>query len=133
VQRDIRTLSNEQLERTRERMRAIVAQNLPRTSAEIEFDDGYPAMVPTPGNVRLLQLYDEVSRALSLGPVRALDPGRRGAADVSFVAEFVAGLDGLGASGSGSHTVAERLDVRSMTNATKRAAVLMHRLLTQSD
>lgn len=133
VQGDIRTLTNEQLERTRERMRAIVAQSLPRTSAQIEFDDGYPSMPPTPGNYRLLELYDEVSRALGLGPVRALDPGRRGAGDASFVAEYVAVLDGLGASGSGSHTVEERLDVRSMSKATKRAAILIHRLIARSD
>lgn len=133
VQGDLRTLTNEQLERTRERMRAIVALNLPGTSAQIEFDDGYPSMPPAPGNYKLLELYDEVSRALGFGPVRALEPGRRGAGDISFVAEYVAALDGLGASGTGSHTSAERLDVRSMSKATKRAAILMHRLLTGRD
>lgn len=133
VQGDIRTLTNEQLESTRARMRAIVAQSLPRTSAEIAFEDGYPSMAPTPGNYKLLELYDEVSRALGLGPVRALDPGRRGAGDASFVAEYVDVLDGLGASGSGAHTVNERLEVRSISKATKRAAILMHRLITRSD
>jgi glutamate carboxypeptidase len=133
VQGDLRTLTNEQLERTRQRMRAIVEQNLPRTSAAIEFEDGYPSMAPTPGNLKLLELYDEVSRALGFSPVQALDPGRRGAADISFVAEYVDALDGLGASGSGSHTVAERLDLRSMSKATKRAAILMRRLLMRND
>jgi glutamate carboxypeptidase len=42
----IRTISDEQLERARDRMREIVARHLPRTSAEIEFTAGYPGMPP---------------------------------------------------------------------------------------
>ncbi|HEY5623060.1 MAG TPA: M20/M25/M40 family metallo-hydrolase, partial [Gammaproteobacteria bacterium] len=45
----IRTISEEQLERTREAMRAIVANHLPHTEAEIFFTDRYPAMPPTEG------------------------------------------------------------------------------------
>ena len=43
----IRTIADEQLHRARDKMRAIVAQSLPHTSATIEFYDGYPAMSPT--------------------------------------------------------------------------------------
>jgi len=50
---DLRFISDEQLQRTRERMRAIVAQHLPGTDATIVFPDEYPAMSPTPGNARL--------------------------------------------------------------------------------
>jgi glutamate carboxypeptidase len=125
---DIRTMSDEQLGRTRQRMRAIAARHLPQTSAEITFTDGYPAMPPTPENEALLAEYDAISRALGYPPVRPFDPAGRGAADISFVAPHVPGLDGLGPHGSGAHTVEETLDLRSLPMATQRAALLIHRL-----
>lgn len=125
---DIRTLSDEQLQRTRQKMREIVARNLPRTSAEITFSDGYPSMSAREENYELLRSYDEISRALGYGPVRAFDPAARGAADVSFVAPFIPGMDGLGPQGSGSHTVNETVNVPSLRKATERAAVLIFRL-----
>jgi glutamate carboxypeptidase len=128
VQGDIRTLTDGQLERTRERMRHIAARGLPRTRAELSFTDGYPSMPPTDGNRALLAQYDEISRALGYGPVTAFDPGMRGAADISFVAPYVDGLDGLGPHGSGSHTVDETLDLRSLPRAGARAALLLYRL-----
>lgn len=128
VQGDIRTLTNEQLDRTRERMRAIVAQSLPETRAAITFKDGYPSMPPTEGNYALMREFDAVNQALGRGAVRAFDPGQRGAADISFVAPYVAGIDGLGPLGSGSHTVDERVDLTTLTSAAERAAVLIYRL-----
>jgi glutamate carboxypeptidase len=126
---DLRFLSAGQQARAHERMREIVGRgNLPRTSAEIEFTAGYPAMEPKPGNYALLAVLDEVSRALGLGPVEALPPGRRGAGDISFVADLVDSLDGLGASGPGSHTVEETIDLASLPKITKRAALLIYRL-----
>jgi glutamate carboxypeptidase len=124
----IRAISQEQLERTRARMREIVARSLPHTSARITFTDGYPSMPPTEGNRAILALYDRVSRDLGYGEVRAYDPGLRGAADISFAAPYVDGIDGLGPHGDGSHTPQETLDLRSLPKATKRAAVLIHRL-----
>jgi len=125
---DLRFISSEQLERTRERMRSIVAQHLPGTDATIVFRDEYPAMSPTPGNARLLAVYDSASQALGYGPVAALDPGRRGAGDISFVAPLIDGLDGLGALGSGSHAPGERVHLKSLGMQTERAAVLLYRL-----
>lgn len=126
---DIRTLTNAQLDRTRRRMEGIVAESLPRTRATITFRDGYPSMPPTPANEALLGQFDEVSRALGIGPVFPFDPGSRGAADISFVADYIeAGLDGLGVRGTGSHTVNERADLRSLTEQAQRAAILMLRL-----
>lgn len=126
---DIRTLTNDQLVRTRQRMEAIVAEHLPRTSATIRFSDGYPSMPPTPGNSALLSQYSDVSEALEMGPVQPFDPGSRGAADIAFVADYIeGGIDGLGVRGTGSHTVNERADLRSLTEQAQRAAVLIHRL-----
>lgn len=128
VQGDLRFLSEEQKERARAKMREIVSHHLPGTSAEITFEDEYPAMPPTEGNRALLAVYDSVSRALGYGPVRALDPGQRGAGDVSFVAPYVDGMDGLGADGIGSHSPNEEVNLNSLPMQTERAAVLIYRL-----
>lgn len=124
----LRFISEEQKEAAREQMRAIVADHLPGTSAEVFFKDKYPAMPPTDGNQALLTLLDEVSRELGQGPVEAFDPAERGAADISFVAPYVDGLDGLGPFGSGAHTPDEELDLVSLPAVTKRAALMIYRL-----
>ena len=51
---DLRTLTFEQLESAKARMREIVAESLPRASGEIRFRDSYPPMAPTEGNYALL-------------------------------------------------------------------------------
>lgn len=130
VSGDLRFLTEEQKQQTRARMRAIAgANNLPGTAAAITFEDEYPAMSPTPANYALLAVYDSASRALGYGPVTALDPGKRGAGDISFVAPLIPGLDGLGVGGAGAHTPNERVDLRTVPMQTERAAVLMYRLL----
>jgi glutamate carboxypeptidase len=125
---DLRFISRDQETKARDQMRAIVAQHLPGTDATITFEDGNPAMPPTPGNYRLLATLDSVSRALGLGPVEALDPGRRGAGDISFVSDHVDALDGLGVIGMRSHTPDERVNLKSIVPATERAAILIYRL-----
>jgi glutamate carboxypeptidase len=125
---DLRFISREQLSKAREAMRAIVAQSLPGTSATITFEDGNPAMPPTKGNYALLAQLDTVSRALGQGPIEALDPGRRGAGDISFVSDYVDALDGLGVKGMRSHTPEERVNLKSIGPATERAAILIYRL-----
>jgi len=127
---DLRTLTFEQLERAMERMRVIVSDNLPRTSAEITFRDSYPPMAPTAGNLELLERLDQVSRDLGMGPIEAVDPGKRGAADISFAAQHTAALGGLGVVGRGAHTPDETVDLRSIPVMAKRAALLVHRLGT---
>jgi glutamate carboxypeptidase len=125
---DLRFISREQEAKARAQMKAIVAQNLPGTSATITFEDGNPAMPPTKGNYALLGTLDSVSRSLGQGPVEALDPGKRGAGDISFVSDYVDALDGLGVIGMRSHTPDERVDLRSIAPATERAAILIYRL-----
>ncbi len=124
----IRTVSEEQLERTRNRMRAIVANNLPQTSATITFWDRYPSMAPTEGNRQLAAELSAVNESLGRGPMKIWDPLRRGAADISFVAPDTDALAGLGAIGSGGHTPDESLDLSSLALGIKRAAILMYRL-----
>lgn len=126
---DLRALTPQQIEQTKERMKKIVAAHLPQTSAEITFYDGYPPMAPTEGNKRLLGLYDAVSRDLGFGPVTSVNPRRAGAADVSFAADHVEmAIDGLGLLGGGSHTPTEFADLRTFQIQAQRLAVLLYRL-----
>ena len=129
---DLRFISAAQHDSAKKRMAEIVARHLPGTGATIVFEDEYPAMSPTPGNHQLLAVYDTLSRALGYGEVVALDPGRRGAGDISFVASHVDGVDGLGTLGGGSHTPAEYVDLATLEMQTTRAAILLHRLGTRS-
>lgn len=128
VHGDIRTISQAQLERARDAMRKIVADNLPLTDAKIEFEDRYPPMEPSDGNRRLHQVLSQVNMDLGRGAMPIVDPSRRGAADVSFVAPYSDALAGLGAVGEGGHTPNESLDLTSMPVAIKRAALLLYRL-----
>jgi glutamate carboxypeptidase len=122
----LRFISEEQKENAREKMRTIVANNLPQTSAIVSFEDSYPAMGPTPGNQRLLEELSQVSVDLGYGKVLGYDPGKRGAADISFVAEYVDCLDGLGAMGSGAHTPQESINLNTILELTKRTAILIY-------
>lgn len=126
---DLRAVSLEQLERARNTMREIVAANFPHTSAEIEFDDGYPPLAPTEGNADLLRVYSQASSDLGFGSVAAVNPRLAGAADVSFTSGLVdMAIDGLGLSGSGGHTVNETALMTALPSQSKRAALLMYRL-----
>ena len=129
VDGDLRAVSREQLEAARAIMREVLAQPLPGTSATIRFDDGYPPMAPTAGNLRLHELYDAASRDLGQGPVGKVHPRKAGAADISFVADRVdMAIDGLGLKGPGNHTVDEIADLDTLESQTLRAALLLHRL-----
>ena len=124
----LRFISEEQKESTRNKMKEIVNNNLPGTSASINFSDSYPAMKPTDGNLALLEILDKVSQDLGYGSVEAYDPGKRGAADISFIALYVDGLDGLGVMGSGAHSPGETINLETFIPLTERAALLIQRL-----
>lgn len=131
VKGGLRFISEEQKENAREKMKQIVADNLPNTRATISFTDSYPAMQPTAGNMKLLTALNEVSQDLGQGEVLGYDPGKRGAADTSFVADYVDCLDGLGTMGSGAHTPEETVNLKTIEALTKRSAVLIYRLINQ--
>lgn len=128
---DFRTLSPEQTARVRAKMGAIVAAHAPGTDAKIEFGEGYPAMAPTEGNKALLAALNGVNRDLGLAEMPALDPLKRGAGDISFVAADVDGLAGLGPYSTGDHAPGETVDLDSIRRQAKRAAILMSRLSAQ--
>jgi glutamate carboxypeptidase len=126
---DLRAISPDQIDRVQSKMRAIVAEHLPGTQAEISFDaDSYPPMPPTAENRALLVELNRVNGDLGLPQMGELDPSKRGAGDISFVAAEVSGLVGLGPQSSGSHTASEAVDIPSIAKQAKRAAILMSRL-----
>jgi glutamate carboxypeptidase len=128
VEGDLRYLTYEQRDRAHAKMQAIVAQNLPGTSASISFHDAYPPMSPTAGNLALLKVYSQASQDAGLGEIPALPPGQRGAGDIQFVAPLLDSLDGLGATGNGAHSPDEDLEIASIERATIRTAILLYRL-----
>ncbi len=126
---DFRTLSEEQTARVKAKMLAITAAHAPQTGAEIRFEPGgYPAMAPTDGNRALLDRLNAINLDLGLAVMAPLDPLKRGAGDISFVAGDVDGLAGLGTDSDGDHAVGETVDLYSLVRQAKRAAILMSRL-----
>jgi glutamate carboxypeptidase len=126
---DLRGITEVQVEATKKTMQEVVAMSLPKTSAELVFDDSYPPMAPTDGNRKLLSRLSDVSRDLGFGEITAVDPRAAGAADISFVARDVEmAIDALGLKGRADHTVDETADLRLLTTQIQRAAVLLYRL-----
>jgi glutamate carboxypeptidase len=106
-----------------------VAESLPKTKAEIVFDEGYPPLAPSAGNERLLVLFDRASQDLGLGRVEAVSPDKAGAADVAFISGLVPMvLDAVGMKGRDDHSPAETADLTSLAIQAKRAAVTIARL-----
>lgn len=128
VKGDLRFLTEAQKESARARMREIVDKSLPLTKATISFTDGIPGMEPTAANDELRKQVDKISRDMGLGPVEAFDPGARGAGDVSFVAQYMPCLDGLGASGKGAHSIEETMNLKEFPLLIQRTALLIYRL-----
>lgn len=126
---DFRTLSQEQTERVKAKMSTIVAAHAPLTSATITFEQGgYPAMAPTPGNKALLDRLNAINTDMGLPEMPVLDPLKRGAGDISFVANDVDSLAGLGPYSRGDHAPGETVDLLSIKTQAKRAAIMMSRL-----
>jgi glutamate carboxypeptidase len=131
VKGDLRYLDYAQRDRAHARMRDIAALSLPGTSAVVTFHDSYPPMAVTAGNLKLLALYSQASLDAGLGEVDAVPAEARGAGDVQFAAPYVDSLDGLGASGRGSHSPLEDLELASVERAAIRTALLVYRLTRQ--
>ncbi|MBC7365198.1 MAG: M20/M25/M40 family metallo-hydrolase [Undibacterium sp.] len=128
IRGDLRTVSAGQLADAQARMRAIVAKNLPRTSATITFSEGYPAMPDSPANRALLAQLDQASRDLGFAPITAYDPRSRGAGDIAFVSPPLPALDGLGVRGGGSHAPGEWAETKTVPELVQRTALLIYRL-----
>ena len=129
---DLRAISPDQIARAKAKMQAIVGQTLPGGKAEMVFHpDGYPPMAPTPGNKAILDRLNAVNRDMGLPEMGELDPVKRGAGDISFVAADVDSLAGLGPASRGDHAPGETVDIASIFRQAGRAAILMSRLATE--
>lgn len=109
-------------------MQNIVNQSLAGTKASITFQDGIPSMAPTKGNEQVMEVISGVTKSMGLGATVAGDPGSRGAGDISYVAEFMDCIDGLGASGKGAHAPGEVINLKEFPLLIKRAALTIYRL-----
>jgi glutamate carboxypeptidase len=125
---DLRFLTEQQKNAAREKMRDIAAASLPGTQAAIQFSDGLPAMEPTAGNMKLVEVVNRISKDMGIGETVAGDPGARGAGDISDIAQYLDCLDGLGASGTGAHKAGETINLKEYPLLIQRAAILMYRL-----
>jgi len=128
VMGDLRFLGEEQKVNARVKMQAIVDRHLNQTDAEIIFEDGLPSMIPTEGNYALAETLSELSIDMGLGEVKPGDPGSRGAGDISFVANYLDSLDGLGASGNGAHAPGETINMKEYPELIKRSTLFLYRL-----
>ncbi len=129
VKGDLRALSNKQLKSAKQTMQNIVKNNLNHTQAELIFEEGYPPMALTQGNLDLLSQYSQVSQDLGYNEVKPANPRKAGAADISFAAQHVdMALDGLGLMGSGAHTKNEIADLTTLNKNIEKTAILIYRL-----
>ena len=128
---DLRALSPAQIDRAEAKMRAIVGRDYPGATAQLSFDNKYPPMAPTAGNRALLTRLNAVNATLDLEPMGELDPLKRGAGDISFVAADVDSLVGLGPASEGDHTAGETVEISSIWKQAKRDALLMSRLAAE--
>jgi glutamate carboxypeptidase len=126
---DVRCLSQEDLDQAKAKIREIIAASLPRTSAQISFEDVFLGWPVTDGNRAALKLLDVVSRDLGQGALEADDPAQRGAGDFGYIGSIVSGADGLGIRGQGFHSPEESAELKSLGPSTSRAAVAITRLV----
>jgi glutamate carboxypeptidase len=125
---DLRFLTEQQKNNARKTMQNIVNQSLAGTKATITFQDGIPSMAPTAGNEQVMEVISGVTKSMGLGATTAGDPGARGAGDISYVAEYMDCIDGLGASGRGAHAPGETINLKEFPYLIKRAALTIYRL-----
>jgi glutamate carboxypeptidase len=86
-------------------------------------------MAPTEASRGLLRLLNQANASLGFTPMPELDPMKRGAGDIAFVADLITGLAGIGATGEGAHAPGETIDLSTQPINAKRDALLMYRLM----
>jgi len=86
------------------------------------------SMSPTEGNLALAKQLNQLSLDMGYGEVNPGDPGSRGAGDISYVADFMDCLDGLGASGRGAHAPGETINLKEYPALIKRSTLYIYRL-----
>jgi glutamate carboxypeptidase len=126
---DLRFLSDSERDDGKNRMREIVAANLPKTSSRFSIEDLAPGWPASDSSRAVLKRIDAASRDLDQGPLEEDDPASRGFGDFNFIGAHLPGVDGLGVKGHREHSPEETIDLTSLGPCTARAAVVIARLL----
>lgn len=130
VHGDLRFLSDKQKCMAEQKMHEIMETPLPLTSSQLIFNNIMPAMLEKNENRQLLAELSDISVALGGSSLQAVQTTERGGADISYIAQYAAAsLDGLGPWGRGTHSQNETLEVKSLPEVTKRAAIFISRHL----
>lgn len=132
---DLRYPEPQQGEAAGERFREIAAtlyafpEDSGEVSADLWVDLHRPPKIPTPASDRLLQRTLDI--AVLLGEqIGVSDSG--GGTDGSLTqAAGLPTLDSLGLIGTGAHSEREEAELDSLVQSARRAAILLHRLLTE--
>jgi glutamate carboxypeptidase len=88
----------------------------------------YPAMELSKQNIRLLDELAKTNLRLGFGSLRAIDPRKKGGADIAYIDKAIPKLDGLGAIGQFDHSEAEMMDIAKTIDATSRLAVFLYQI-----
>ncbi len=126
---EIRFLSQTQCESMQQKMTEIVERTSSHTSGEIVFSPCKPTMMPTQGNQSLLLQLSDINQSLGYGSIEQVSPMGIGATDISFVANLLPSIEGLGAVGQGAHSVNEQIVISDLNVVTQRAAIFIDRLI----
>lgn len=102
-----------------------------KVNFSINDKDYMPSMKPTKNNRALLKVLSNINQELNLGTLSEHNPRFRGGADISYVADYVTGIDGLGAIGGNEHASHEFIYIDKTLLATQRAALLINQLISQ--
>ncbi|NJD85112.1 hypothetical protein EWM60_05180, partial [Candidatus Erwinia dacicola] len=130
VHGDLRFLSDKQKCMAEQKMHEIMETSLPLTSSQLIFNNIMPAMLEKNENRQLLAELSDISVTLGGSSLQAVQTTERGGADISYIAQYAAAsLDGLGPWGRGTHSQNETLEVKSLPEVTKRAAIFISRHL----
>ena len=132
---DIRYLSKKEL-RSFEKQCVETAEALsPPLQAEfkIEKENILPSMELTEKNTQLMNLISKTNEALGFGPLIAIDPRQKGAADIAYIDSSIPAVDGLGAVGEFDHSADEFMKIDETIDATKRLALFLYQLSKTTD
>jgi glutamate carboxypeptidase len=120
---DVRAVDVESGRRLDQAVREIVDRNvIPDTTAELTGGIVFPPMEPTPQTERLFAALQEAGRQIGL-EVRAIATG--GGSDGNYAAQFAPTIDGMGPQGSEAHSEREYIEIGSLAERAKAAALFL--------
>lgn len=74
------------------------------------------------------KFYRKSLEKLGFGKLQAINPRKKGGADIAYVDSIIPALDGLGGVGQFDHSTQEYMDIEKTIDATKRLALFLYQL-----